>query len=280
MNGTALVLSGGGAKGAYEIGVWKALIELDLVRNITAVSGTSIGALNGALFVDGDYDKAANLWETLTSEKVLKPNILPFIKCLYSLVPGISKKRDLLSSGLLCFSDLGLFSSNVLKNIIYKTIDLNQISLSRMHFYVTCTEFPQMKAVYFKLNKQSHSHIRKVLMASAALPVIFDDVDINKKNYYDGGLVDNTPIKPLYDLGYRKFIVVLLGKKNGFNTEKFPDGEFTIIAPQKRLGGFFKGTLNFDPELSVKNMALGYDDAINVLVTQKKVRSLLWRKSI
>lgn len=50
-----LVLAGGGTKGAYEVGVWKALKELNI--SITAIAGTSIGALNAALILQDDFEK-------------------------------------------------------------------------------------------------------------------------------------------------------------------------------------------------------------------------------
>ena len=57
-----LVLDGGGAKGAYQIGVWKAMREFGLERYVTAVSGTSVGGLNAALFVQRDFDLAYHIW--------------------------------------------------------------------------------------------------------------------------------------------------------------------------------------------------------------------------
>ena len=56
-----LILAGGGAKGAYQIGAWKALIELGI--QIEAIAGTSIGAINGAFIAQGDFDKALTVWE-------------------------------------------------------------------------------------------------------------------------------------------------------------------------------------------------------------------------
>lgn len=59
-----LVLSGGAAKGAYEVGVWQALVEADLANDISAISGTSVGAINAALFASvGDTNKCIRLWE-------------------------------------------------------------------------------------------------------------------------------------------------------------------------------------------------------------------------
>ena len=59
-----LVLSGGAAKGAYEVGVWQALVESDLANDVSSISGTSVGAINAALFASvKDTNKCIRLWE-------------------------------------------------------------------------------------------------------------------------------------------------------------------------------------------------------------------------
>ena len=65
----ALALEGGGAKGAYQIGAWKALREAGV--KIDAVAGTSVGALNGSLIVMGDLEKAVNIWENIRYSQVM-----------------------------------------------------------------------------------------------------------------------------------------------------------------------------------------------------------------
>lgn len=98
-----LCFSGGGAKGAYEIGVWQALEELNLAKNVEAVSGTSVGALNAALFVNVSQKDAANLWK----EK---------IGYLEVLTPDIKKWT---------FSAIGIarFAADIMK--IYKSLEKN-----------------------------------------------------------------------------------------------------------------------------------------------------------
>ena len=64
----ALVLSGGGAKGSYQYGVWKALKKLNIKFDI--VTGTSIGAVNGAMMTLDDFDKAGEVWEKLNTKDV------------------------------------------------------------------------------------------------------------------------------------------------------------------------------------------------------------------
>ena len=70
---TALVLSGGGARGAYQVGVWKALEELNIKCDI--VVGSSVGSINGALYTQGDFNKAYNLWKKLSIEDVFEEKI-------------------------------------------------------------------------------------------------------------------------------------------------------------------------------------------------------------
>ena len=65
----AVVLSGGGYRGGYEVGVWRALRELGLDFQI--VTGTSVGSLNGLMMVQGDYEKAVEMWKALTPEQVM-----------------------------------------------------------------------------------------------------------------------------------------------------------------------------------------------------------------
>ena len=69
----ALVLSGGGAKGSYEIGVWKALRQLGIKFDI--VTGTSAGAINGALIVQGSYFKALSIWNKLNFNNIFGEEI-------------------------------------------------------------------------------------------------------------------------------------------------------------------------------------------------------------
>ena len=64
-----LVLEGGGAKGAYQIGAWKALKEAGV--KIRGVAGTSVGALNGALVCMGDVERAENLWKDISNSMVM-----------------------------------------------------------------------------------------------------------------------------------------------------------------------------------------------------------------
>ena len=71
---TALIFSGGGARGAYEVGVWKALEELDIKCDI--VTGASIGSINGALYTQGTLKLAEDLWKNINFETVFEEKII------------------------------------------------------------------------------------------------------------------------------------------------------------------------------------------------------------
>ncbi len=73
--GLGIVLSGGGARGAYQIGVWRALRELGCEKEIAVATGSSVGALNAAMFVQGNLERAEAMW--LRGGIVFLPAFLP-----------------------------------------------------------------------------------------------------------------------------------------------------------------------------------------------------------
>ena len=80
-----LVLEGGGAKGAYQIGAWKALKEAGV--KIKGIAGTSVGALNGALICMDDFENAKNIWESIAYSKVMKVDDIQMGELLQGNLP-------------------------------------------------------------------------------------------------------------------------------------------------------------------------------------------------
>jgi len=89
----AIALCGGGTKGAYELGAWKALKEMGIEYHI--VTGTSIGAINGALMTSRDYDLALELWNTIRMEDVMAEGLN-----LTTTIEGMYNQREMLGSFL------------------------------------------------------------------------------------------------------------------------------------------------------------------------------------
>ena len=172
-NKLGLVFSGGGAKGAYQIGVWKALKELGIDKQVKAVSGTSVGALNAALFCQGNYETAEKLWLGLTKSKILTPNaeiILKHIGAGISAKGGIFDK--LLSVGKSIFNN-GFFSRSGLLELFDEYLEPELIKKSKIMLYACTLNLSNAKLATTKLNTRSVESIRNFLLATSAIPAIF-----------------------------------------------------------------------------------------------------------
>lgn len=319
-NDWGLVLAGGGGKGAYEIGVWKALMERkDL--HISAVSGTSVGALNGALFSTGDFELAQAIWEKQINEEVIltpkhlkTPEFaellenalkeseewimdlpeLPKVKALpRQLLKIITGKQSVLHTLekvleqplaasvfwlLRQMAKRGVFTREGLIQIVRQNRILPRVRNSMIPCYVTCYNIKSHSAEYFQLQEYTDEQMLELLLASSALPFIFPPVDYNGTKYWDGGLKDNVPIRPLYDLGYRKLLVVHLDQQDNhlfyeetpvfqkqmctpFNKDHvcYRDAVLVHFYPQKSLSGF-RGTLDFNPQTIRRKVEQGYNE--------------------
>ena len=273
--GVGLVLSGGGGKGAYEIGVWRALDEYGVSPNICAVSGTSVGALNAALFVQRDRIYAEQVWSTISPDAILTLQSLPYYARFLTGVPGhfrlahrmvlLNKMFNWISK---MFADQGLFSKKGLGKLIDQNVSLHDICAFPGPVCAAAFNLDQMRLEYFDLRASSSAEeLRDQLLASASIPVVFGKTYVNGHLYWDGGLPevgDNTPVKPLYDAGYRNIIVVHLNRESPVERSRFPGCHLIEIMPQEDLGGV-RGTLNFRADRAVENMERGYDDTVRIL---------------
>jgi len=160
---TGLVLSGGGARGFAHLGVLQALNEEDIFPDI--ISGTSAGALAGALYCDGH-----------TPNEILK--IMKLQSKLDYMRPVVP--RD----GLLQISGVVKLLENNLKA---KTFDK-----LKMPLFVCATDLNNGRSIYI-----SKGELITAVIASSSIPVLFKPVIINKIYYVDGGVLDNLPIKPI-----------------------------------------------------------------------------------
>ncbi|MGN0369148.1 MAG: patatin-like phospholipase family protein [Butyrivibrio sp.] len=245
-NNWGLVLAGGGGKGAYQIGVFRALFEKGLDNYITAVSGASVGALNLVLFECNDIKMAESVWSGISYEQFLE-----------------------ISPEMIDFKE-GLVSREGLLNILDNYVDLEIIRKSERRLMVSATEYDEYgmgkgKIKYFSLNYRTSEEIKNILLASSALPLVYEPVQIENKMYRDGGIRDNLPIEPLYVDGIRHFIVVGLSVGTKIPYEKYPDAEFIFIKPSNSIGDFWDGTLDFSKEGAKVRMELGYLDGMRTL---------------
>ncbi len=286
-----LVFGGGGGKGAYQIGVWRALHETGIDKKIDSVAGTSIGALNGALFCMGNLSAAQKVWSAISPELILtEQDIHLCCACL----PQYNDST---------FTD-GWFSNAGLKKLIDGAVDPRILKNGVRDFYVTAAKlqkYPcfynfvkrhsednifmrivsliairffkyQTVPVYFDIRKQNTGLIPNILLASSAIPLIFPDITIEGDTYIDGGIEDNVPIAPLYQKGIRKYIVITMEERDKTCTKCFPDAQIIHINLEESALQNFTGTLDFNPQNAKKRMEQGYQDGMRNIA---QIRELL-----
>lgn len=239
-----LVLAGGGGKGAYQVGVLRAMAERGLLERICGISGASVGAINALLYIMGNIELSENVWNEVSYGNMLKFN------------PEMIDFKE------------GLFERNPLVELMDQYVDFGMISGVKYPFYVSTTEVKNdidLVPKYFKINNCTKSQITDLILASSALPLVYENVVYDGSILKDGGITDNYPIRPLYDEGIRKFIVVQMTEKIEINTSHYDDAEFIVIKPFKSIGGLMDGTLDFTKNGVKYRMELGYIDAVREL---------------
>ncbi len=284
MKDFGLVLAGGGGKGAYQVGVWKCLREYGMDRHIKAVSGTSVGALNAALVTQGDLEKALELWEALSADQILAAKTaeerLHSEDILAAGRTALESLRDAAGTSVLSMATLqataetmiggsrGIFSRSGLLSLMEEGIDFGGIAASAIPCFVTCLSFPALKVERFDLRTCSPEEGKALLLASSAIPLVFNAEHFRERAYYDGGvpgLGDNVPVRPIYDLGLRNILVIHLDRGQPVDREEFPGAHIYEVTPSVDLGNFFTGALNFSAETARLHIGQGYGDMKAIL---------------
>lgn len=265
-----LVFSGGGAKGAYQIGVWKGLIESGIDKQIKAVSGTSVGALNGAMFCQNDYESAEELWLGMRKLKILTPDAGILLKHIGTAIfakGGVIGRA--LSIGRSIYNN-GFFSRRGLSNILDAYLKSDLIVNSKIPLYICTLNTSESKLNMIKLNRVSEESIKSYLLATSAIPAIFKREKIGDHYHLDGGLVpflkNNIPYEVLIEKEKCMTIInVYLSANPDLNSQKkYSEVKFINIYPSKSIKGFIP-SLNFSEKAIHELIENGYRDAISTL---------------
>lgn len=242
-----LVLAGGGAKGGYEIGVWKALRELNI--NIKAIAGTSVGALNGAIMTQGDYDAAYNLWTNLAMQDVIN------LEDLLNEDFKINTKNTAVAIKKI-FNNKGL-DVTPLRETLKKYIDEDLIRNSPINFALVTFSLTDFKPVMVYKKDIPQGELINYLMASSCFPS-FKATEIDNKKFIDGGVYDNMPISLIENLGIENVITVDVSGVGRVRKKKYKNLNILPIKNSEYLGQ----TLVFDGESSKRNITIGYLDTL------------------
>lgn len=256
----AIALEGGGAKGGYEIGVWQALDEAGIKYN--AVSGTSVGALNGGLMAMRDLPRAKDAWNNMKLGKVIEldEEQEENLSRAFNGDIGLDDVQQLIPEALEIIKNRGLDVAP-LRAWVREVVDAKAIKESDVELYIATVSITDRKALEVKVNDLPEDQICDMLLASAYHPT-FKLEKLGGKFYTDGGFVDTLPLHALVTNGYKDIIAVRIPGIGHNRRFKMPDDvNVTYIATNADLGG----VLNFDAEQSRRDMAIGYLDAKRVL---------------
>lgn len=242
----AIVLSGGGSKGSYQIGVWRALRKLHIKYDI--VTGTSVGALNGALMVQNKFHKAIKLWSKINMQLLFGDE-----------ATNSTKITDVLNMYRINFFKNGGMDVKILEDVIDKYIDKDTFYNSKIDFGLVAVNLSGKKAVQMKKKDIPKDKLNDYLMASASCYPAFQKKDIDGNKFIDGGIFDNMPINLAIDLGADSIIAVDLCAP-GVKARPKKHVDTITIKPNNKLTNF----LNFYEDGSIRNIKFGYNDAMKV----------------
>lgn len=246
----AVVLSGGGTKGAYEIGVWRALRELSVDYQI--VTGTSIGSINGAMMAAGDYEKCDTMWHEMTMGDLMSETRTT-ARTLKQFLSGDIFATDIFGTTLVA----GGVDNSPFKAFIEKNVDEDKIRNSDCDYGLVTVRITDRKPFCLAKKDIPTGQLRDYVIASSSVYPVFPMHMIGEDYYIDGMYHDNLPIDLAASMGAGEFVVVDLHTEPQHpNYASRP--YVTYITPSEDLGGI----LEFDKARIEKNIAMGYRDAM------------------
>lgn len=241
-----LVFGGGGARGAYQIGVWRALRKMGI--HIGAVAGASIGSINGALFAQGDLNLAQKAWRNLNLSEVIRledelpaPDNLFDIRNVNQLI-----KHVLVQKGI---------DMEPVRDILMRYIDEDKVRNSETDFGLITYDISGLAPTEVFVSGIPKGSLFDYIMASACFPV-FKSIEIDGRKFVDGGVYNNIPADMLAEKGYEHLIVVDIGGVEIIRSPRCRNADILTIKPQSGLGGVF----DMSPAVLRRNIKRGEFD--------------------
>ena len=238
----ALVLAGGGARGSYQVGVWRALTELGWRPQI--ITGTSVGSLNGAMFALDLYETARDMWLTIRSQDVMElPEEHADLSELHAFL------RDAVRAGGMDVTPL--------EEIVERVLDEDKLRASTIRFGLVTVEQKGLKARELPLEEIPQGKVKDYLLASAACFPALRARQIDGVKFLDGGYSDNMPTGLAKTMGADELVCVDL-EGVGITRPNRTGLPTTLIKSYWELGDI----LHFDPDTARRNIELGYYDTL------------------
>lgn len=266
----ALVLEGGGSRGAYQAGALKAFFEAGYKFDI--VVGTSIGAINGAMIAQNDFNKLYTLWKNIQFSnvmdlddnkinRILKKNIdMSVIKYI-----GERFRTTLKNKGV---------STRKIRKIIEENVIEEKLRNSNVDFGLVTYSLTDKKPVEIFLKNIPKGHVANYLLASSRLP-IFKSESFENKYYIDGGVYNNCPVNMIDTKKHKNIVIIRTNPKGKIKDlekiQKIKDVNITIIKPNLELPKY----MNFNNSVINEMIDIGYYDTLKYLENLDGVSSYI-----
>ena len=238
----ALVLAGGGARGSYQVGVWRALTELGW--NPQIITGTSVGSLNGAMFALDLYETARDMWTSIRSQDVME-------------LPEETRNLTELHQFLRDVVRAGGMDDTPLEEIVERVLDEDALRASPIRFGLVTVEKRGLKPRELPLEEIPKGKVKDYLLASAACFPALRAKQIDGVQFLDGGYRDNMPTGLAQKMGAEELVCVDL-EGVGITLPNRTGLPTTMVRSYWELGDI----LHFDPDTARRNIELGYYDTL------------------
>lgn len=296
---TAFVMSGGGSRGSYEIGVWQAMRRAGIKADL--VCGTSVGAINAAMVVLGNADKAASLWKNLETDMIFDSGtdggeyaekLEKVVESIYKfgeshsnvemtagrvgnalerkgmrLAETFNEKTGISIDEALGYAKeiiigRGMGSSGLLE-ILKKYIPAKKFYRSKVDYGMVTCSYPDFKGQTFYKAEIPPELLHEYIVASASCFPAARYAEIGGKKFVDGGYADNMPVSMALEQKAERIIAVDL--KSVGKTDR------TSIAEAEKMNERFTliepvwstgNFLLFEPEQTEINLRMGYLDGM------------------
>lgn len=236
-----LVLAGGGARGSYQVGAYQALRELGWVPGV--IVGTSVGCLNGALFVQDAWEQARDMWLSIDDEQVMAQPAPE--------EGGVREKAAF-------FAELvrnGGMDVSPLQRIVHMGVNEQAVRASAIRYGLVTVQMKNMRVQELAIEEIPEGMLADYMLASAACFPAFQPKTIEGQAFIDGGYADNMPTGLAARMGADELLCVDVDGVGVVrpNTTGLPT---RMLASHWELGPILK----FSPAAAGRNMALGYYD--------------------
>lgn len=283
-----LVLASGGARGAYQAGAILRLSERGARFN--CIAGTSIGALNGAFYAQGDGSpehaaELCDLWRATPDANLIQLNELSIARIAAILfsrdLPIFTFLLDRIANGSIAMLDPRPVAALLDDGIDYEVVcrserELVITMLKETDPIVDIITAPWREISTFTARELGAEQLRTALLASAAIPLAFPAQEVEGQRYGDAGIAAPLPIQALYDRGARRIVSVSLADDPPEDPADYPEAMLLQIIPAMDIGANPATTFDFSSDRIEELIALGYADTNRTIEENQD----LWERMI